>query len=108
MKRNRIYEKASEELGIPVETIKLVYSFFWRFIRTTIEEQALKDADENTFQEMRTSFNIPSIGKLCCTPGRFKALKENYRLKQKINERNKIEEASYSHSEQDPHNSKKI
>ena len=67
-----IYSEAvrqvSMELGIPPEVVKLAYESYWKFIRETISSLPLmEDLTEEGFSELRTNFNIPSIGKLNCT-----------------------------------------
>lgn len=68
------------ELGIPPEVVKLAYESYWKFIRETISSLPLmEDLTEEGFSELRTNFNIPSIGKLNCTYSRWKGVKKRYK-----------------------------
>lgn len=71
----------AEELDIPLDVIKEVYLSFWRFIKEKIRELPLnEDLSEEEFKKLRTSFNIPSLGKLSCSYERMKRVKntKNY------------------------------
>lgn len=76
---NEIYAKVAAEVGIPVEVVKEAYQSQWQFIRNTVEALPLKEElSEEEFNKLRTSFNIPSLGKLYTT--RDKILKIRRRL----------------------------
>lgn len=77
---NDLYKQISVETGISCKTVELAYKSFWKFIRETIKSLPLKDdLTESEFNMLRTSFNIPSIGKLHCTYDRYEKLKKKYR-----------------------------
>lgn len=79
MNYSEIIERISSRLNIPKEVVKSAYESYWKFIRTKIIELPLKDdLSEEQFNELRTNFNVPSIGKLTCTYGRYKSLKDKY------------------------------
>lgn len=60
-------EILSKELNIPNEVVSRAYNSYWLFVRTKIKELPLKEGVfEEDFNKLRTSFNIPSIGKLYC------------------------------------------
>lgn len=68
----------AEELNIPLEVVKEVYLSFWRFVKQKIGELPLnEDLSEEEFKKLRTSFNIPSLGKLSCGYERMKRVKES-------------------------------
>lgn len=74
-----IKTKVSKELNIPYEVVDRAYNSFWLFIKQTIKELPLKEnLTEEEFSELRTNFNIPSLGKLNCTYDRYKRLKNKY------------------------------
>lgn len=76
--------QVSKELDIPYEVVNKAYNSFWQFIRSTIVKLPLKEElTEDQFNQLKTNFNIPSLGKLNCTYDRYKAIKDKY------NERNK-------------------
>lgn len=67
MRTEEAVEILSKELGISKEVISKAYNSYWLFVRTTIKELPLKEGIfEDEFKKLRTSFNIPSIGKLYC------------------------------------------
>lgn len=69
--------KLSRELNIPVEQLVRVYKAYWSFICKTIEALPLKeDLSEEDFSKLKTNFNIANLGKLHCTYGRYKKVKE--------------------------------
>lgn len=82
---NLLYKQISEELEIPEEVVKKAYDSFWEFIKYKIEELPLKEElNEEEFNKLRTNFNIPSLGKLCCTYDKFAAIKSNFEIIKKL------------------------
>lgn len=81
----------SKELGLPAETIVKSYKAYWLFIRHTIEGLPLKeDIDKESFDRLRTNFNIPNLGKLACTYERYLGIKKKYKvIKEKYAKHNK-------------------
>jgi hypothetical protein len=73
----KIYKETSEHFGLPVEVVKAAYESFYKFIRETIKEIPLKDSDIN-IKDLKTSFNIPSIGKLYCNEKKLEKIKSKY------------------------------
>lgn len=74
-----IIKKVSEELGIEETVIRLAYNSYWDFIRKTIASIPFHDElSEEEYNNIRTNFNIPSLGKLNCTYDRYISLKERY------------------------------
>lgn len=71
--------KISKELNIPVDIVKKVYKYYWKFIKEKIENLPLK---ENLFGEdfnkLKTNFNIPSIGKLYLSYDRYRKVKDKF------------------------------
>lgn len=60
----QVYKEVAEELGIDEATVEDCYKSYWAFIKKTLEELPLqKDLSEEEFSKLRTSFNIPYIGK---------------------------------------------
>ena len=75
-----IFEKVSQETGIPEEVVSLAYRTFWRFVRDTITNLPLKeDLTEKEFNKLRTCFNVPSFGKLVCTYDRYLGMKKRFK-----------------------------
>lgn len=88
---NNIYKEVSKELNIPEEVVTTAYRSFWGFIRHTIEKLPLKeDLTREQFDELRTNFNIPSLGKLHCTYERMLGVKENFNYIKKAKENGRV------------------
>lgn len=86
-------KQVSIELNIPLEVVKKAYESYWEFIRTTIQSLPLKeDLTEEQFKELRTNFNIPSIGKLNCTYERYVGMKKHFRHIKKLKDGNNDKE----------------
>ena len=63
-----IYNKVAKELSLPPKVIEEAYRSFWRFIKSKISELPLEEiTTKEEFDNLRTNFNIPSLGKLSCT-----------------------------------------
>lgn len=89
-----LFKSVSEELNIPEEVVKKAYYSFWEFIRTKIQDLPLKeDLSEEEFNELKTNFNIPSLGKLSCTYDRFLGVRERYKYIKKLKENDKDKES---------------
>ena len=83
---------ASHELGIPSELVWRVYRAYWLAIKQTIQSLPLKeDLIEDDFSKLRTSINIPSLGKLYSSYDRVQGVKRRFKYLQQIknNDQNK-------------------
>lgn len=58
------FKKVSVKLGIPYTTVKLVYSCYWKFIKSILSALDIEHFTEEDFRNAATNFNIPYIGKL--------------------------------------------
>ena len=68
MNYNEIITKVSQETNLPGKVVDKVFKAYWSFIRTSLQALPLKDnLSEEDFLKLKTSFNIPSLGKLTCT-----------------------------------------
>lgn len=84
-----IFEKVSQETGIPEEVVSLAYRTFWKFVRNTIANLPLKeDLTEEEFNGLRTCFNVPSLGKLVCTYDRYLGMKKRFKYLNDLKSRN--------------------
>ena len=87
MTYREITELVSKDTGIPPEIVNKVYKAYWKTIREHIENLNLKeDITEEEFSKLRTNINIPSLGKLTCTYGRYKAVRERFKRIKKLRE----------------------
>lgn len=92
MTYKEIINKVSKDTGIPVEVVDKAYESFWLYIRNSVQKLPLKEElTETEFLNLKTNFNIPSLGKLVCTYNRYKGVKEkfNYIKNLKRNEKTK-------------------
>lgn len=88
MNYNDAVTQVSKELNLPSRVVDKAYKSYWKFIRDTIQELPLKeDIPEEEFQQLRTNFNIPSLGKLSCTYDRVKRVKERYKFIRNLREK---------------------
>ena len=84
-----IIKGVSQELNLPEEVVLVAYRSYWEFIRKTIEVLPLKDdITEEDFNELKTNFNIPSIGKLYVTWDKVQSTKKRRIYLQQIRENN--------------------
>lgn len=75
-----IYKKVSEEVELPIEVVKSVYTSYWSFIRNKITELPLKDINtKEEFDKLKTNFSIPFFGKMYLTWNRFNNIKNKYK-----------------------------
>lgn len=88
MNYSDIIGKVSEELNLPREVVDRTYKAFWVFIKSHIQALPLKeDLSEEEFANLRTNFNIPSLGKLNCTYNRMLGVKKRHKLIKQIREK---------------------
>lgn len=60
--------EASKELNIPSELVGKTYRAYWLAIKQAIQALPLKeDLTKEEFSKLRTSVNIPSLGKMSVT-----------------------------------------
>ena len=86
MRYLKLLEQVSEELKIPIEVVKEAYLSYWKFIKSKIAELPLdEELSEDQFKELRTNFNVPSIGKLTCTYDRFLRVRKKQQYKKEKN-----------------------
>ena len=75
--KKSILEKVSNILNISPKYVQDIYNLYWEYIKSTIQSLPLKEAlTEKSFNELRTNFNIHSIGKLYCTYERYLGVKD--------------------------------
>lgn len=87
MKYSEIINQVSKELDIPVEVVDKAYRSSFEFIKNKIQSLPLKeDISEEEFSELRTNFNIPSLGKLVCTFDRMVGVKKRFNYIKKLRE----------------------
>lgn len=72
----KIINQLSEELGLNKQVVLNIYKAYWRFIKETIEGINFDNIhSKEDYKRMKVHFNIPNIGKLCCSYDRMNSIK---------------------------------
>ena len=83
-----IFKQVSEDLNIPVDTVRLAYKTYWKFIKEHISELPLKECTEEQLEDMKCCFYLPYIGKLYCNKDTFKKCVKNHEIRKNL--KNKV------------------
>lgn len=84
-----IISEVAQELGLPVDLVNKSYKAYWQAIKEIIQELPLKEnISEEEFSKLKVNFNIPSLGKLCCTTDKFVNMKKRYEYIKQLREQN--------------------
>lgn len=76
MTYDKIIREVSDRLNLPANLVDKTYRAYWRAVREYIIALPLKkDLSDEEFMELRPNVNIPSIGKLYVTLGRYQSLR---------------------------------
>lgn len=79
---------ASHELGLPSEIVGKVYRAYWLALKQVVQALPLKeDLTDEDFSKLRTSFNIPSLGKMFVTWDRYQGVKNRFKYLTKLREK---------------------
>lgn len=85
LKLSNIYKRVSLELGLNKEDVKEAYNLYWEYFKKSIESLPLKeDLNEEDFDSLKTSFNIPSLGKFYCTYDRYLRMKNKLKKSRNV------------------------
>lgn len=89
MTYSEIINKVSKEINVPPDIVDKVYKAYWLYIKESIQQLPLKeDLTEAEFMKLRPNFNIPSLGKLCCTYDRYLGVKSRFKNISNIRKKN--------------------
>ena len=84
---------ASHKLGLPSEIVGKVYRAYWLALKQVVQALPLKeDLTDEDFSKLRTSFNIPSLGKLYSSYDRVQGVKKRFKYLQQIKDNAKNKE----------------
>ena len=76
-----LYKEGALKLGLNERDVKEAYQLYWNFFRKSIEALPLKeDLTKEEFSKLKTSFNIPYLGKFSCTYDRYLRMKNKLKL----------------------------
>lgn len=85
MRYNGVIDIVSKELGLSKEVVENTYKAYWEYIKYIIEQLPFKEElSQKDFETLRTSINIPSLGKLNCTYNRYVGMKNRFKIINKI------------------------
>jgi hypothetical protein len=91
MTYNDIIAKVSDELDLPKKFVDKVYRSYWRAVREHISSLPLKeDLTDEEFMKLQPNVNIPSLGKLYVTLGKYRAMKEGFKLRNNLKEKKDV------------------
>ena len=86
MSYKKVINQVSKEFDKPKEVIDFVYKYYWGFIKNIISQLNLKkDLSKQEFSNLKTNFNIPSLGKLYVTYDGYLKNKTKYKYGNKKN-----------------------
>jgi len=92
MRYEAIIAKVAKKHNLPYQVVDRTYKGFWKFIREALASLPMKEEmTEEEFSQLRTSVNVPSLGKFSCDYDRY------MRMKQRLMYLDKIR--SYEHKE---------
>lgn len=88
MTYEQIINTVARELQLPTELVNNTYKAYWQFIKQSVQELPLKDdLNDEEFSKLNTNFNIPSLGKLCCTIDKYKGVKKKFQYIKSLREK---------------------
>lgn len=85
LKLSNVYKKVALELGLNENDVKEAYNLYWDYFRKSIESLPLKEnLNEEGFNSLKTSFNVPSLGKFYCTYDRYSRMKNKLKKSRNV------------------------
>lgn len=75
-----ILEDIAKEFGLTVKEVEAVFESQWDFIAETIVDLDLMDITEEEFEDVKTNFNVPALGKIFTTFKKVKHVNDKNRL----------------------------
>lgn len=76
---------ASHKLSLPPKLVEKVYRAYWLAIKQVVQALPLKeDLTEESFSQLKTSINVPSLGKLHSSYDRVCGVKRRFKYLQQI------------------------
>ena len=87
MNYDEIVIAVSNKLGLSKELVNKTYRAYWKSVKEHTSSLPLKkDLSDEEFLKLQPNVNVPSLGKLCVTLDRYKAIKKSYKNNIKLKE----------------------
>lgn len=84
----------AEKLNLPIDLVERVCLHQWTLIKEKIKELPFdKELTEEEFGKLRTSFNLPGLGKIHTTYRAYRAVRNKLLTKKQQQDENSIEES---------------
>ena len=84
-KVKQILKELAKELKIEEKLIKEVYKSYWEFIKVNIEQLKIDNINtEEDYSKVKSSFNVPSLGKLYFTYDKINNLRKIKKYKKYV------------------------
>ena len=98
MRYEAIIEKVAKNHNLPYQVVDRTYKGFWKFIRESLSALPMKEEmTEEEFSQLRTSINVPSLGKFLCDYDSY------MRMRKRLMCINKIRTYEYKENSTDVH-----
>lgn len=104
MTYDEIVAQVAGELGIPKGMVNRIYRAYWKTVRQYISSLPLKDyLTDEEFSRLRTSVNVPSLGKFYVSPYRYRIFRNIFhkQVKQDKDAENKENQADLHNGDND-------
>lgn len=76
-KYEEIIKKVADKHNLPYHVVDRTYRGFWKFVRETLSSLPMKEElTEEEFSQLRTSINVPSLGKFSCDYDNYMRMKK--------------------------------
>lgn len=82
-----IVKKVADRYRLPYKVVHKTYKAYWSFVRSILTSLPFdKILTEDEFNTLRTSVNIPSLGKFYCEYGYYSTIKKRIEHAKKLKE----------------------
>ena len=92
MKLEDAIKQVAKEMNLPVDVCKKAYMSAWKFILTKIQGFQLSDElPIEEFRQLRTNFNMPSLGKFYLTEETFQKKLKRFQILKELKEKRDVQ-----------------
>ena len=83
----RVITEVAKKYDLPYKVVDKTYRGFWKFVRASLIALPLKQQlSEEEYSRLRTSVNIPSLGKFSCDYERYQRMRRRGEIILKLRE----------------------